>query len=132
MCNRDWWEGVWGRSNLPQKSPTVLSEPKFGPPLIKTSWIRTCPGYLSDKMESIQKRALKIISSCADSYSDAVELARAENIVCRRDRICKKYMCKMKALNHPLRPLLPTRLDDTFPYTLRHKSILLQKRHCQR
>jgi len=29
--NRDWWEVVWGRSNLPQKSPAVLSEPKFGP-----------------------------------------------------------------------------------------------------
>ena len=43
-CNRDWWEGVWGvweRSNLPQKSSTVLSEPKFGPP-IKNSWIRPC------------------------------------------------------------------------------------------
>ena len=25
-------EGAWGRSNLPQKSPTALSEPKFGPP----------------------------------------------------------------------------------------------------
>ena len=24
--------GVWERSNLPQKGPTVLSEPKFGPP----------------------------------------------------------------------------------------------------
>ena len=24
--------GVWERSDLPQKSPTVLSEPKFGPP----------------------------------------------------------------------------------------------------
>ena len=30
-CNCDWWERVW-RSNLPQKSSTVLSEPKFGPP----------------------------------------------------------------------------------------------------
>ena len=33
--NRDWWEGmweVWGRSNLTQKSSTVFSEPKFGPP----------------------------------------------------------------------------------------------------
>ena len=28
----DWWEGGWGESNLPQKSSTVLSEPKFGPP----------------------------------------------------------------------------------------------------
>ena len=31
-CNRDWWEGVWGRSNLPQKISTALSEPKFEPP----------------------------------------------------------------------------------------------------
>ena len=30
--NRDWWEVVWGRSNLPQKNLAVLSEPKFGPP----------------------------------------------------------------------------------------------------
>ena len=33
-CNHVWWEGVcgeWGRSNLPQKSSTILSEPKFGP-----------------------------------------------------------------------------------------------------
>ena len=28
----------------------------------------------------------------------------------------------MKDLNHPPHPLLPTRLDDTGPYTLRHKS----------
>ena len=34
--------GVWGRSNLPQKSPTVRSEPKFRPPPIKNSWIRPC------------------------------------------------------------------------------------------
>ena len=31
-CNCDWCEGVWGRSNLPQKSSTVFPEPKFGPP----------------------------------------------------------------------------------------------------
>ena len=31
-----------GRSNLPQKSPTVLSEPKFGPPKIPGS----APGHV--------------------------------------------------------------------------------------
>ena len=31
-CNRDWWEGVWERSNLPQKCSQVLSETKFGSP----------------------------------------------------------------------------------------------------
>ena len=30
LCSlSDWWEGLWGRSNLPQKSSTVLSEPIF-------------------------------------------------------------------------------------------------------
>ena len=79
-------------------------------------------GYLSDKTESIQKRALEIVFSPADSYSDALELARMKTLVYRRDNICKEYMYKMKDLNHPLHPLLPTRPDNTCPYTLRHKS----------
>ena len=54
-------------------------------------WL-SIPDYLSDKMESIQKRALKIISSCADSYSIALVLARAETIACIRyvKSICAK------------------------------------------
>ena len=83
---------------------------------------QSIPGYLSDKIESIQKRALKIIFPCADSYSDALELAWVETLAFRRDKICKEYMCKMKDLNHPLHPLLLTHLDDTCPYTLGHKS----------
>ena len=83
---------------------------------------QTIPGYLSDKIESIQKRALKIIFPSADSYSDALELARVKTLAYRRDKICKEYMYKMKDLNHPLHPLLPIRLDNTCPYTLRHKS----------
>ena len=83
---------------------------------------QSIPSYLSDKIESIQQRALKIIFPCADSYSDAFELARVDTLVRRRDKICKEYMCKMKDFNHLLHPLLPTRLDDTCPYTLRHKS----------
>ena len=85
------------------------------------SW-QSIPGCLSDKIESTQKSALMIIFPCADSYLDALELARVETLMCRRDKICKEYICKMKDLNHPLHPLLPTRLDDTCPYTLRHKS----------
>ena len=38
------------------------------------------------------------------------------------EEISKECMCKMKDLNHSLHPLLPTSLDDTCPYTLRHKS----------
>ena len=65
----------------------------------------TILGYLSDKIESIQKRALKIIFPSADSYSGALELARVKTAY-RRDNICKEYMYKMKDLNNPLHPLL--------------------------
>ena len=75
---------------------------------------QSIPVYLSDKIESIQKRARKIIFPCADSYSDALELAWVETLMYRRDKICKEYMCKMKDLNHPLLLFCP--------YTLRHKS----------
>ena len=85
---------------------------------------QSIPGYLSDKIESIQKRALKIISPCADRYSDALELARVETLACKRDKICEKRMSKMKDLNHPLHPFLPTRLENTFPYTLLLKNVI--------
>ena len=83
---------------------------------------QSIPGYLSDKIESIQKRVLKIMFPSANSYSDALELAWMKNLIYRRDNIYKEYMYKMKDLNHPLHPLLPIRLDNTCPYTLRHKS----------
>ena len=38
-CNRHWWDRVWGRSNLPEKSSTgVLCEPKFGSAPGLTTW----------------------------------------------------------------------------------------------
>ena len=46
---------------------------------------QSIPGYLSDKIESIQERTLKIIFPCADSYSDALDLARVETLAYGRD-----------------------------------------------
>ena len=83
---------------------------------------QSIPGYLSDKIESIQYRTLKIIFPSADSYSDALELTRVKTLAYRRDNICKEYMYKMKDLNHLLHSLLPIRQDNTCSYTLRHKS----------
>ena len=51
------------------------------------------------KLNPYRKGALKIIFPSADSYSDALELARVKTLVYRRDNICKEYMYKM---NHPL------------------------------
>ena len=50
-------------------------------------------GYLSDKIESIQKRVLKIIFQSADSYLDALEFARMKNLMYRRDNIYIKSIC---------------------------------------
>ena len=49
-CNRDWWELVLGRSNLPQKFLTVLSEPKFGPPPPRPAHNKNNPGSAPDWM----------------------------------------------------------------------------------
>ena len=55
---------------------------------------QSIPGYLSDKIESIQKRALKIIFPCADSYSDALELARGETLLVEEMRYVNSICAK--------------------------------------
>ena len=50
---------------------------------------QSIPGYLSEKIEFVQKRALKIIFPSTDRYSDALELARVKTLAYRRDMICK-------------------------------------------
>ena len=82
---------------------------------------QSIPGYPSDKIESIQKRVLKIMFPSANSYSDALELAWMKNLTYRRDNIYNEYMYKMKDLNHPLHPLLPIRLDNRNITTCRMK-----------
>ena len=54
MYNREWGEGVWGRSNLLQKSPNVFlnkSLDPLPPPRITNSWIRPCLTLLSDNLK---------------------------------------------------------------------------------
>jgi hypothetical protein len=51
---------------------------------------------LSDKLETILKRALKIILPSAETYLEALQLAGNDNLADTRIIICKKYMSKMK------------------------------------
>ena len=83
---------------------------------------QSIPNYLSDNIESIQKRALRIIFPSADNYNDALEVARLDTLACRREKLCIEYMRKLKNLNHPLHHLLLTRVNVNKPYTLRHNS----------
>ena len=65
-------------------------------------------GTWSDKLQTIQKRALKIIFSCAETYSEALDIAGVDNLADRRTIIRKRYMSRMKITpNHPLHALLP-------------------------
>ncbi len=55
------------------------------------------PDYLSEAIEVVQKRSLKIIYPECDSYTDALNLADLPTLKSRRDLLCEKYMDKMKS-----------------------------------
>ena len=80
------------------------------------------PEYLSDAIETVQKRALKIIFPTAESYTEAVQLAQLKTLAERRDDLCMKYMERMKCSDHPLKHLLPRPVADICHYNLRRHS----------
>ena len=63
------------------------------------------PNFLNVFLESVQKRALKIIFPECESYAEALNFAQLPTLTARRVRICQKYMAKMKRENHPLLPI---------------------------
>ena len=78
------------------------------------------PGYVSDAIEMVQKRALKIIFPAAESYTRSThQLAQLKTLAERRDDLCMKYMERMKCSDHPLNHLLPRPVADICHYNLR-------------
>ena len=75
-----------------------------------------------EKVESIQKRALRVIFPTAETYKDALNLAGLETLASRRSYLCEKYMNKMRCTNHPLNMLLPRRFEKSCEYALSDKS----------
>ena len=81
------------------------------------------PAYLSEAIERVQKRALKIINPETEPYAHALQLGKLDRLDDRRVHLCYKYMTKMKSPSHPLRHLLPSPiLDAPNYYTLRQKT----------
>ena len=80
------------------------------------------PAYLSEAIERVQKRALNIIYSEAESYAHALQLGNLDRLDDRRVHLCYKYMAKMKFPSHPLHHLLPSPLLDAHNYPLRQKT----------
>ncbi len=65
------------------------------------------PDYLSQAIEVVQKRSLKIIYPECHSYTDVLNLADLPTLKSRRDLLCEKYMDKPKSKDHPPHNLLP-------------------------
>ena len=78
------------------------------------------PDYLSERIESIQTRALRIIFPSIDNYNEAMMMAQIPTLESRRELLCKKYMTKMKKDDHPLHFMLPKHKISECRYSLRN------------
>ena len=81
------------------------------------------PDYLSDRIESVQKRAPKIIypnSSYSQAPGQTLSPANETSLSNRRELLCRKFMAEMTdTLDHPLSCLVSTAVQKTNPYNLR-------------
>ena len=76
------------------------------------------PAYLSDAIESIQRRALRIIFP-KSSYQQALDLTNLSTLANRRILLCKKLMADMRNESHPISFLAPKVTTRNIPYQLR-------------
>ena len=71
------------------------------------------PKYLSNEIESIQKRALRIIHPDL-SYSQALKSSKLETLYDRREGLCMKLFSSIEANNdHKLKELIPPKNSPT-------------------
>ena len=78
------------------------------------------PDYLSSHLESVQKRALKIIFPDI-SYYEALQTSKIKTLECRRDELCRRFInstrkiaCKNNAVYNIIRPSRSFREHDYF------------------
>ena len=76
------------------------------------------PAYLSDAIESIQRRALRIIFPNS-SYQQALDLTNLSTLANRRILLCKKLMADMRDESHPISFLASKVTTRNIPYQLR-------------
>ena len=73
------------------------------------------PAYLSDAIESIQRRDLRIIFPNS-SYQQALDLTNLSTLANRRILLCKKLMADMRNESHPI--LFPGSQSHNKKYTI--------------
>ena len=93
------------------------------------------PEFLSNKLESIKKRALYIIYPC-HSYLDALNTTNLRSLKERRTQLCCKYIQKMTQNDYPINFLKPRTATSDHSYNLRtsdnNRNIVYADRSCCR
>lgn len=78
------------------------------------------PEYLSNKIESVQRRAFKIIKPGDENYDELLKVFNVEKLHIRRIKLCKQYMDKIKNPDHLLNTFLPYSCEREYNYNLRN------------
>ena len=92
------------------------------------------PEFLSNKLESTQKRALHIIYPC-HSYLDALNTTNLSSLKERGTQLCCKYIQKMSQKDHSINFLKPRTAISGHSYNLRasdNRNIVYADRSCCR
>ena len=76
------------------------------------------PDFLSYKIESIQKRAMRIISPLMN-YSEALNALNLTTLSWRCAHLCQVYIDRLRNENHPLHLMLPKQEEFVHNYNLR-------------
>ena len=79
------------------------------------------PSYLSDKIERVQRRSLRILYPNM-SYSAALATSSLPRLSDRRDTLCKKVLDKITVPSSRLNRLLPPTRVESHGRELRHSS----------
>jgi hypothetical protein len=85
------------------------------------AWNTSIPSYLSDKIERVQRRALRILYPNM-SYSSALATSSLPRLSDCRDTLCKKILDKITVPSSCLNRLLPPTQVESHGRELRHSS----------
>ena len=80
------------------------------------------PQYLSDDIESVQRRALKIIFPDFD-YCQALESSKLLQLSNRRDRICESFMAQQRKSSSVLSKIINTNYEPTITHSYSLRSL---------
>ena len=85
------------------------------------TWSNNLPGYLKDRIEMVQKRAMRIIFP-GTHYRDALTLSKCSRLNQRRNELCYKVLKNIEQPDSRLHHLLPPLRSQCHKYNLRNNS----------